>query len=163
MQGRQRSVQKRVMQLQVLNCCFAHKIYCVFWRSRCRFLVFRLFIKLRQHKYRHNKDFKNYSSGKSFCLALLDVSFALQSLTSGNQLKTCSFKETYVQQAEVNSPTCCYWLSVVNNMGSSASWLWSLYHSLVFTYKIIQWGVMKQWIIQIYSTSLGEYEVKNLP
>ena len=59
-QGRQRNVQKSVMQ--VLSRCFAHKIYCVFWRSRCR-------------KYRQNKDLKDYSSGKSFCLALLDVSF----------------------------------------------------------------------------------------
>ena len=57
--------------MQVLSCCLAHKIYCVFWRSRC-------------HKYRQNKDLKNYASGKSFSLALLDVSFAPQSLTSGN-------------------------------------------------------------------------------
>ena len=48
---------------RVLIWCFAHKIYCVFWRSRC-------------HKYRQNKDLKNYASGKSFSLALLDVSFA---------------------------------------------------------------------------------------
>ena len=48
---------------RVLIWCFAHKIYCVFWRSRC-------------HKYRQNKDLKKYSSGKSFCLALLDVRFA---------------------------------------------------------------------------------------
>ena len=49
---------------RVLICCFAHKIYCVFWRSTC-------------HKYRQNKDLKKYSSGKSFCLALLsDVRFA---------------------------------------------------------------------------------------
>ena len=47
----------------VLIWCFAHKIYCVFWRSRC-------------HNYRQNKDLKKYSSGKSFCLALLDVRFA---------------------------------------------------------------------------------------
>ena len=48
---------------RVLIWCFAHKIYCVFWRSRC-------------HKYRQNKDLKKYSSGKSFCLALLDIRFA---------------------------------------------------------------------------------------
>ena len=49
--------------MQALSCCLAHKIYCVFWRSRC-------------HKYRQNKDLKNYASGKSFRLALFDVSFA---------------------------------------------------------------------------------------